>query len=394
MPCRTRATAALGALWLAASAAAAAAAPAPLPVTIQITRVAPDTFRVEYDFAEPVQALDFGPPIEQYRATAWRALSPSLVLHTGGDAERLVHRDGKPFRRALLSVAVHSAFPPDHYVPAARFSDGAVALYLGHLGYGATAIGGTAELSPKWRGGSALLPADGVRQAFAYFGDQKPHEAGRAHLLLDPATPAWLDSTFRAVVSATTGIYDKELGFSPPAPLVLIAAGDLESIDGYSVKGGAVGSQIALTVRGRQLREPSSAAREVFEKLVAHELAHLWQQSVRGAGGTPHDAWIFEGGAEALAVAALESAGLWSAERVARFAEKSRASCREQLGEGTVEQALAAGRWDAAYSCGFVRFADSGADAFAIWRNLFRLAPERQTGYTQALFDEATGGAR
>ena len=87
------------------------------------------------------------------------------------------------------------------------------------------------------------------------------------------------------------------------------------------------------------------------------------------------DAWITEGGAEAFAAMSLRadaSAYVQSTE------EKALGQCREFLKGRSVRDAIAAGTYDAAYSCGMlinlaidskIRLATKHDGLYAVWRN-------------------------
>lgn len=217
---------------------------APIEAEVTVTRVSATAWRVDYRLSHPVAGIDFGPPVERYRTDGWRIVTPGLEMRPHDGAERLVST-GRPFDRARLEVSLYSAYPPDNYVPAARFSDGGAALFLGFLGGDAILSSGTSDMRERYvvRGRSgevALTPAGADRSArvFAYFGARKPAQAGRAKLIVDPAAPDWLVSLLRRTVAEVTPVYETRLARRlDAAPLVLIAAGEIDSIDGYSTKG-------------------------------------------------------------------------------------------------------------------------------------------------------------
>jgi hypothetical protein len=386
----------LAALLLAGTAPpAASSSGAPVRGKVTVRRISPAAWSVDFALDRPVVGIDFGPPIERYRTAAWKVLTAGLALAEKDGTERLAS-DGRPFDRARLEVGLYSAFPPDHYVPSARFSDGGAALFLGYFDGEAMTAGGKADLSlgfeVRGRAGETALAPAGARRGepvFAYFGPRPPFDAGRARLVVDPGAPAWLVAGIRDVVSKVTPIYEDRLGRRlDEAPLVLVAAGEIDSIDGYSNKGGAINGQILLTLRGRALAAESAALRSAIEKLLAHELAHLWQE---GGSPTPFsdgEPWIHEGGAEALGVEGLAAAGLWSREDAATAGTAAARDCADRLGGADLEEVVAGGGWEAVYSCGHALFAPHGAEVFAVWAALIRAASERQAPYSRALLDE------
>ena len=387
--------------WMVCAAARAAESTepaAPIEAEITVTRLSATAWRVDYRLSRPVAGIDFGPPVERYRADGWRIATPGLEMRRHDGAERLVSAGGT-FDRARLEVSLYSAFPPDNYVPAARFSDGGAALFLGFLGGDVILSAGMTDMRERYlvRGRSgevALAPAGAEKGArvFAYFGPEQPTEAGRARLIVDPAAPDWLVNLLRRTVTEVTPVYENRLARRlDAAPLVLIAAGEIDGIDGYSTKGGAINGQIMMTLRGRALAQETDELRHSFSLLMAHELAHLWQESRSGKRFNDREPWIHEGGAEALAVAALAESGLWSEEEARADTRRAEQRCAEERGGATLEEAFADGRWGAVYPCGQALFASSGRGLFALWAALIRAAERRGMVYSQALLDEVAG---
>ena len=105
--------------------------------------------------------------------------------------------------------------------------------------------------------------------------------------------------------------------------------------------------------------------------------------------------WITEGGAEAFAAMALRadaSAYVQSAE------EKALGKCREFLKGRSVRETIAAGTYDAAYSCGMlinlaidskVRLATKHDGLYAVWRNYLRRASNNGSVVSTAAYLEA-----
>lgn len=368
---------------------------ATIEARIGVTRLSAATWRIEYQFSRPVIGIDYGQPVDGYRANSWMVVTPGLTLSHHEGAERLLS-DGEPFNRATLEVRLYSAFPPDNYVPAARFSDGGVALFLGFLGGDALTEDGAVELNERYaargrEGEVVLVPAAAGRgeQVFAYFGPRRPIDAGITRLILDPAAPEWLVDLFRRTISEVSPVYETRLQRRlDEAPLVLIAAGEIDSIDGYSTKGGAINGQIMMTLRGRALADETEELRRMMARLMAHELAHLWQKGDAEKRFNDRQPWIHEGGAEALAVEALAASGRWSAAQAEADMRRAEQRCADERGGKSLETAIDGGRWGAVYPCGQAIFAAHRRDLFDIWAAMIRLAASRDTVYSQQLLDE------
>lgn len=374
--------------------------PPELTTELVLTRVGADRWRAEYLFNRPVAGLLLGPAVAGYRREAWTILTPGvhLVAEDGDEALRV---QGEPLTELALEVVTVTERPAGNYMPMARFSDGGRAVMLDFF-TGRAVVDGAPE-SIAWRfalagreGERTLLP-DGLEAEpstfpYAYFGPGEPQPAGEARLLLDPGTPLWLEAVLRRVVAAVSGLYAERLGGEVAPPLVWVAAGELDAVEDYSIKGGALGGQIYLDLRGRGLLTESSERRRMFEKLVAHELAHLWQDAGLPSGFNMEEPWIHEGGADALAVAALVAAGSWSEEDAARFTTDASDRCRAALGAhagGTLPEALARGDWGAVYACGYGMFTASDRDPFTAWSAFAARARLAAEPYTKATLDTA-----
>jgi len=361
---------------------------------VVVTRLATERWRVDYTFNLPISGLIYGPPIASYREQAWHILNPEVELIEENGREMVVSR-GQLFSSLSIEVDRFTEYAHDNYAPLIPFSDGGAALYLGF--FTGAAIEGATEHSVDFRFQFEALPSESVispsnleqRQgAYAYFGKQEPVVQSHAILLLDPATPGWLRDSFIRVTESATQIFADRFGYDlPERPLVIVGAGELSLYDGYSVKGGAVGGQLVMLLRGRELTDETDEVRAMFEQLTAHELAHLWQLRMLPAGFNGEEPWLHEGGAEAMAVQVLGESNVWNPDEVASFGEKASESCRAALGDGTLAEATHRGNWDAVYACGFGLFRSAEADPISIWSALVEEARREGSMYTQRTLD-------
>jgi hypothetical protein len=169
-------------------------------------------------------------------------------------------------------------------------------------------------------------------------------------------------------------------------PLVMGAVMDTTK-PGLSIKGGAIARQVVYRLEGQQLLQDTPKVRAMLMHLVAHELAHIWQTNVkRGGIGDDVPPWVHEGGAEALAIAALRGSGLISFDVAAT---KSRALIEEcaKLKDETSS-------YRGAYACGFKRFADSGQDAARVWSAMINLTETSGRPYDPAMLETVVAQLR
>ena len=232
--------------------------------------------------------------------------------------------------------------------------------------------------------------ASEVNPVYAYVGPQEPLVAGGLNVIADPAMPPWLLEIFEATVPRVTARFSKRLDYPlSRTPLVLIAAGELRQFDGYSVKGAGLDGQFTVMLRGTALLTGSDERRRMFEKMLAHELVHIWQQAMPGGDFNPDQPWLHEGSAEALAVHALHEVGAWSDDELREFHEQQGAVCRDSLGEMALAEAADSGNWDAIYACGYLEFTDGVDDPFGLWRRMVLTASVAGRPYSQTDLEQA-----
>lgn len=371
---------------LALVAPAFAAEPIPLTATLKLTHTAKDSWRADFEFSEPVEKLELSETGTAYRQQAWHIRTPGVTLQRRGDEELLVASE--PVRKISVDVDLFLPFGEKSYTPMDRFSDGGTDVYLGFFD-GRAIVGGKPRpllirfaLQPL-PGEHALAPPDNplLPDMYAYFGPSEAKQGGASKLIIDPATPAWAQEVLRTTTERVSAFYTQSLGrpltFSP---LVMVAMGDLTR-PGYSLKGGAIGYQVVYRMEGAQVTIDTPDVRAHLAHIVAHELAHVWQSSVKQGGIGEGPAWVHEGGAEALATAALRDSGIVSAEQSSAMVRKLVAECTS-LKEST-------DGYRGIYSCGFKRHVDSGIAPEVLWRRMMNLSEQSGQTYSPAMFEQA-----
>lgn len=361
----------------------------PVRATVTLAHTADATWRAEYRLSEPVDAIELGPKIVEYRATAWSPKTPGQRLASDANGESI--RGDTPFDEAMVEIRDYAPWAHDQYIPIDRHSDGGHAVYLGHLM-------GTVRQGARERNllvtfelvglhGEQVLLADQANDdkgTYAYFGPQRPTSAGAVRLVVDPQTPAWMRAVVEDGVGRLSTYYQRAFARTWHAPpLVIIGAGQLD-VPGFSVKGGALPGEIAFKIAGERAKTETPELRAMFEQLVAHELAHVWQGLVqRGGIGDSGEPWVHEGGAQALSIAALERSGVWTAEQAKRFAASLHDECAR------IEAATARGKPDDAsrwaYTCGYERFLAYRIDATELWKRLLAETERSGAPYSAAM---------
>jgi hypothetical protein len=340
----------------------------PLRAEVVVTRLPGDRWRVDYAFDRPVGAVVFGPPAAGYRERAWRPLSSGVRLALVSGREALVADE--PVRALSVEVGRHTAYAADQYAPQVPFSNGGAALYLGFFGGSAEVDGAERPLDVRFqvqgREGDHVVAPEGPA-GYAYVGPRAPAVVNGARLVVDPGAPPWLRAAFDHAARAAAGAFAERLGALAEPPLVLIGAGTLDGVGGVEIKGGVVGGQVVYLVEGRGLRTESAAARVLVERLVAHELAHVWQDAARPGGFDANAPWVHEGAAEAMALHALQASGLWTEAEAESYAARAAERCEASTAGRPLAEAVRGGAYDAVTTCGLGLFWGGDEEPFSTW---------------------------
>lgn len=374
-----------GAFW---AHGALAGEPVPVATQVTLTHVAADRWRADYSFAEPVTQLKMERTGTAYRKDAWHVTTPGVVVQPDPEGDMITA--ARPLKALSVQIDFYAPYSHSAYTPMDRFSDGGTDFYLGYLrGEVEGKRPMELKLDLKAMAGEHVIapPADpGLPDMYAYFGPAKPRQAGIASLLLDPRAPAWVVEVLDSTTARVTAWYQQQLG-KPISftPLVLASVMDTK-LGGLSVKGGAIARQVVYRMEGEQLLRDAPKARAMLMHIVAHELAHVWQADVKRGGIGEGSAWVHEGGAEALAIAALRGSGLVSAEEADKKSRELIEQCARLKGE------LAG--YPGAYACGFNRYAQSGRDVARLWSAMIKLTESSGRTYDPAMFDAAVAQVR
>ena len=101
-----------------------------------------------------------------------------------------------------------------------------------------------------------------------------------------------------------------------------------------------VGGGLAYRAEGAGLLEDHPLKRALVARLVAHEMAHLWQVNLARGGIGGEEAWVHEGGAEAIMLEALRATGIYSEEAGDRYAQALLEECARLQDDVTAGRGL------------------------------------------------------
>ena len=369
------------------SAAAHAAEQPGLTVAVDVSHVAKDKWRVEYRFSQPVTQIRLA-AVGDYRQRAWTMATAELDLKTQAEVD-IIAAGGKPFRTASVMISTFDGVEPKQYAPFNRFSDGGTAVFLGHL---QGDIYRRKQVRPMLTDihlhgllqETVIAPplnqrTPGGERGYAYFGPAHAIASGQTLLLIDPVAPEWMRDTALDAGVKLSQHYEKAYQRSLNNQLFIMLSISGLDLPGLSIKGGAVLGQLSYRVEGEKVFGDHPKKRQVLTRLVAHEMAHLWQMGTSRGGVGGDDPWIHEGGAEAMALDGLLQTGLSSVESVSEYRAAQTALC-DKLGN-TV------GSYDGIYACGLVRFDKLGVPIAPLWRSMMQATQASGEVYSQKMID-------
>jgi hypothetical protein len=356
-------------------------------VTIDVHHVAKDTWRVDYQFAEPVTAIEFE-SVAELRQKAWKVVTPGMRLNVESDRD-IIDFGGKPFRSSSIEIRTFDGLAPKSYAPFNRFSDGGTAFFLGFLQ--GEAYQGTRQLPMLADIHLHGLPQENViapppnkrlaggERGYAYFGPARTVRSGSTQFLIDPATPAWMRETFLDAGAKLSAYYEK--AYQRPLKDELLIMLSVSGVDasGLSIKGGAVMGQMSYRFDGNATLVDHPKYRATVAQLVGHELAHIWQWNIARGGIGPDDPWIHEGGAEAMALDGVLQTGLWTQDAVAAYYKRQSTTC-DKLGNSVDS-------YDGIYACGLVRFNNLGVAIVPLWRAMMQVTETTGDVYSPSMID-------
>lgn len=373
-------------LLLAALAGAAHAAHPTPPVRTELTltHIAADKWRADYVFAKPITAVELGAQIGAYRKQAWRPLTPGVELVAHEDKESL--RSASPLTKLSVEISAYDDFADGQYAPIDRFSDGGRDFYLGFLFGALTQEGRERSMDVALHlhglpGETVIAPAKpGAELAgYAYFGPQQAARMGNVNVIIDPQAPAWLREVIDDTTAKVSQFYEQAFQRKLiDTPLLSIAMVGFDGAPGsISIKGGAVGGGIAYRLEGAGLVDDHPKKRVFVARLVAHEMAHLWQVNLARGGIGGHDAWIHEGGAEAVALEALRATGIFTEEVSDQYVQGLLKECEQLKDDVTVSRGL--------YACGFKRFHGYAMAPVPLWRAMMARSEDSGEFYSEPM---------
>jgi hypothetical protein len=365
-----------------------------LAAAIEVRHTGKDAWRVDYRFSQAVTSIKLG-SVGDYRQRAWKVLTPGMALRAGPNFD-VISGGGKPFKSASVEITTFDGLAPKSYAPFNRFTDGGTAFFLGHLQGDVTSGKKSFEMQADIRlvglaQENVIAPPlnrlrSGGERGYAYFGPAQATQAGAAKVLIDPDTPQWARETIIDAGAKVSQYY--ESAYQRPLRddlFIMVSMAGYES-PGISMKGGAVLGQLSYRLSGAQMIGDHPKKRELLARLVAHEMAHLWQMNIARGGIGEGDPWVHEGGADAMALDALQRTALASDEAVKAYRASQAATCAK------LDNSVAS--YDGIYACGLMRFDQLGMEIVPLWRAMMAATEAKGELYSPKMIETIAGAGR
>lgn len=268
-------------------------------------------FSAEWTFDRSQTAFDGG----SWRTGTYRPDTAGVRIVSRDGEDRLVVSDPATTTIRLRVTPYAGPLRGDNQ-PAVRFSNGALAIYPGQFivspaasGRGAirtrvtvVSPGSTILAQGRSQRDAVTIPVTESASYLVIGGDPAVITPDVASIV-DPGLPDWIRREVADFVPRLLRFYHGRLG--RPAvgrPSVLVAWGG--SRPGSSFSGSVFDDMVVLDLAGSRLADPDTAIRRRMRFFLAHETAHFWMgHTLRHRARK--DAWISEGGAEAMATEAL-----------------------------------------------------------------------------------------
>ncbi len=235
--------------------------------------------------------------------------------------------------------------------------------------------------------GAAPKISDGKR--FRWLGRRGREQAASIRLYLEASLPLWIRFDLPFQLDQLMEEYGRSLGPGPQdAPdLMMLYADGPEGV--YRIEGDTVPGQIMLRLAGGGFRAENDQSTNLVLRIVAHELAHIWQLQNVGTSASPD--WLHEGMASALGDEALYLAHLWTEDRYRSALNKVTGDCADAMRRGPIAEAPVTGHHQASYACGQLLVLVSakqvdGATISQLWLAFTAWATDHQTGLSEDAF--------
>lgn len=340
------------------------------PLRLELSHSASGQITVEYRAQSATDAIHFERDLGGYRAQLWQSADSNFRWVKEGDRERIERIDGRSFDRVTFTMPIDYRELPESYAPFSPFSEGSTLIHSGQfhacLAAPCTQPG---PLPISIEAKDKIVGVDGGRMGGrAHFisrddgtnifvGLLEPIKTHGFIAIIDPGLPnesrRHLDRSLPQAMQHFLAIYGP-LSFTPE---LYVSLDDTPEANGkISTQGGTLPNQIFMHFDGENARERVSAdAPYWLDWFFAHEAAHLFQQDkTEGLAFSDKEAWLHEGGADAMAALALAARSDDDLKYAQVRESEAETACAHGLAGSPLKRATAEGNFGLHYMCGLV----------------------------------------
>ena len=267
---------------------------------------------------------------EPWRPDDWTVITPGVVLERVGHLDVIRSIDSGPVPRAISLRLV----PRDHDLEAdygvLAFTDGSTALFTGAFDVfplpsleAAQALPedlngsdvGAANARITWRDQSGQVLLNGQRAdeavtedgtTYVLFGSAQMTQSDQLVTVVDPELPEWISAEIEDFAPRFADYYVERLGPGQTDRPTIMASWRGPTPELQSMSGSVLPGLIVMGFEGIGQVEPAPDRIAANRWFIGHESAHFWLgQTVRYERA--RDSWMTEGGADLMAIRALEA---------------------------------------------------------------------------------------
>lgn len=268
-----------------------------------------------------------------WRPAWWRVETPGVVLDRQGRYDVLRTTDGRPVPREVrIAMRPQAGDLEADYDPALIFTDGTVALFSGQfdvfplrsveearalpMDLNGVDLPGTGAAEVRWRdrAGPVLFKGERLAEAravnaetYVLFGQARIRQGAEVTTVIDPGLPRWLGDELGGFTPQVMQVYARRMGRAEgEAPTLMVSwTGPTRSLS--SMGGSVLPGLISMNFEGDKVMNPDPEVLSRARWFIGHEAAHFWLGSKTLRYEFARDAWITEGGADLMAVRAIQA---------------------------------------------------------------------------------------
>lgn len=324
-----------------------------------------DHWRASYTLAQPARELRFAREDRQgHRVHDWTPLDEGIELLQVDGVEVVRRKDGKPFSAVAFRMPPRYLALEKDYTPFSPFSDGGLLIHSGRFhtcpGPCEEFEGASGRIRVRPPEGAHVIVHGQVKPAAdfvedgagtnIYVGKATPVETDEVVAVIDSAFPEMAREGLKTLFPRLMAYYRSELGALARKPMLFASREMDHPGGGYGFQGGALPDQVFMHLYGRNEAFDHADFGQRMDWFFAHEAAHLYQRPQLQA--STDEAWIHEGGADAMAALALRDLGRLSAAELASQLDDNVDACSAGLAGKPLDTSNVAGRFSNFYSCG------------------------------------------